>query len=35
MSNTLIRYALDVIRECADAWEKLMTGKSPKGEIST
>ncbi|KAE8161150.1 inorganic pyrophosphatase [Aspergillus tamarii] len=29
------KYALDVIRECADAWEKLMTGKSPKGEIST
>ncbi|PIG84757.1 inorganic diphosphatase [Aspergillus arachidicola] len=29
------KYALEVIRECADAWEKLMTGKSPKGEIST
>lgn len=28
------RYALDVIRECADAWEKLITGKSPRGDIS-
>ncbi|KAE8148660.1 inorganic pyrophosphatase [Aspergillus avenaceus] len=28
------KYALDVIRECADAWEKLIAGKSPRGEIS-
>ncbi|PYH68991.1 inorganic diphosphatase IPP1 [Aspergillus vadensis CBS 113365] len=28
------KYALDVIRECADAWEKLISGKSPRGEIS-
>ncbi|KAM0113747.1 Inorganic pyrophosphatase [Aspergillus fumigatus] len=28
------KYALDVIRECADAWEKLITGKSPRGDIS-
>ncbi|KAK3671221.1 Inorganic pyrophosphatase [Recurvomyces mirabilis] len=28
------KYAMDVIRECAEAWEKLITGKSPKGEIS-
>lgn len=31
---SLCRYALDVIRECADAWEKLITGKSPRGDIS-
>ncbi|KAB8229211.1 inorganic pyrophosphatase [Aspergillus alliaceus] len=28
------KYAFDVIRECADAWEKLMSGKSNRGEIS-
>ncbi|KAH8694045.1 inorganic pyrophosphatase [Talaromyces proteolyticus] len=28
------KYALDVVRECADAWEKLVTGASPKGDIS-
>ncbi|KAE8352098.1 inorganic pyrophosphatase [Aspergillus coremiiformis] len=28
------KYAFDVIRECADAWEKLISGKSPRGEIS-
>ncbi|EYE99246.1 inorganic diphosphatase IPP1 [Aspergillus ruber CBS 135680] len=28
------KYALDVVRECADAWEKLISGKSPKGDIS-
>ncbi|BDD63590.1 Inorganic pyrophosphatase [Monascus purpureus] len=28
------KYALDVIRECADAWEKLITGKTPRGEVS-
>ncbi|BCR91255.1 inorganic diphosphatase IPP1 [Aspergillus chevalieri] len=28
------KYALDVIRECADAWEKLVSGKTPKGDIS-
>ncbi|THC98014.1 hypothetical protein EYZ11_002516 [Aspergillus tanneri] len=28
------RYALDVVRECADAWEKLVSGKAPRGEIS-
>jgi inorganic pyrophosphatase len=30
----LNRYAMDIVRECAEAWEKLMTGKSKKGEIS-
>jgi inorganic pyrophosphatase len=25
---------MDIVRECAEAWEKLITGKSPKGEIS-
>ncbi|KAF5015808.1 hypothetical protein F66182_12724, partial [Fusarium sp. NRRL 66182] len=28
------KYAEEVIRECADAWEKLITGAAPKGEIS-
>ncbi|KAL2835109.1 inorganic pyrophosphatase [Aspergillus cavernicola] len=28
------KYAEEVIRECADAWEKLVSGKSPRGEIS-
>lgn len=28
------RYAQDVIRECADSWEKLITGKSQNGDIS-
>ena len=31
---TLDRYALDVVRECADAWDKLITGKSQNGDIS-
>ncbi|OQD80906.1 hypothetical protein PENANT_c031G00002 [Penicillium antarcticum] len=28
------KYAEDVIRECSDAWEKLISGKAPRGEIS-
>ncbi|KAK2734006.1 Inorganic pyrophosphatase [Onygenales sp. PD_40] len=28
------KYAMEVIHECADAWEKLVTGKSARGEIS-
>ncbi|KAI0404920.1 inorganic pyrophosphatase [Xylaria palmicola] len=28
-------YAMDVIRECAEAWEKLITGKTQPGGIST
>ncbi|KAI0815714.1 inorganic pyrophosphatase [Xylaria sp. FL0064] len=28
-------YAMDVIRECAEAWEKLITGKTKPGGIST
>ncbi|KAL2008861.1 hypothetical protein VTN00DRAFT_7055 [Thermoascus crustaceus] len=28
------KYATEVIRECADAWEKLVTGKTPRGEIN-
>ncbi|KAI9927759.1 hypothetical protein ASPWEDRAFT_112687 [Aspergillus wentii DTO 134E9] len=28
------KYALDVVRECAEAWKKLIEGKSPKGDIS-
>jgi inorganic pyrophosphatase len=34
LTSFFSRYALDVIRECADAWEKLITGKSPRGDIS-
>lgn len=29
------RYAMDVVRECAEAWEKLITGKTQPGGIST
>ncbi|RMZ66895.1 inorganic pyrophosphatase [Pyrenophora seminiperda CCB06] len=28
------KYAMDIVRECAEAWEKLVTGKTPKDEIS-
>ncbi|KAI9795815.1 MAG: Inorganic pyrophosphatase [Candelina submexicana] len=28
------RYATDIIRECAEAWERLITGKTQPGEIS-
>ncbi|KAH7087046.1 inorganic pyrophosphatase [Paraphoma chrysanthemicola] len=28
------KYAMDIVRECAEAWEKLATGKTPKDEIS-
>ncbi|KAK7757793.1 Inorganic pyrophosphatase [Diatrype stigma] len=28
-------YAMDVIRECAEAWEKLITGKTQPGTVST
>ncbi|KAK2801377.1 Inorganic pyrophosphatase [Emmonsiellopsis sp. PD_5] len=28
------KYAMEVIHECSDAWEKLVTGKSARGEIS-
>lgn len=29
------QYAMDVIRECAEAWDKLITGKTQPGDIST
>ena len=25
---------MDIVRECAEAWEKLITGKSPRGDIA-
>ncbi|KAH6610482.1 hypothetical protein Trco_000502 [Trichoderma cornu-damae] len=28
-------YAMDVIHECAEAWERLITGKTPAGSVST
>ncbi|EGE06390.1 inorganic pyrophosphatase [Trichophyton equinum CBS 127.97] len=28
------KYAMDVVHECAEAWEKLMSGQSPAGGIS-
>lgn len=28
------KYALEVIRECSDAWERLITGKQQPGDIS-
>lgn len=36
IANTdMDRYATDIVRECAEAWEKLITGKTAPGEIST
>ncbi|RFU32013.1 hypothetical protein B7463_g4326, partial [Scytalidium lignicola] len=29
------KYATDIVRECAEAWEKLITGKTTPGDIST
>ncbi|KAK3337279.1 putative inorganic pyrophosphatase [Cercophora scortea] len=29
------KYAMDVVRECSEAWEKLITGKTPADGIST
>ncbi|KAF2253487.1 pyrophosphatase-domain-containing protein [Trematosphaeria pertusa] len=29
------KYAMDIVRECAEAWERLITGKTPRGEVST
>ena len=28
-------YAMDVGRECAGAWDRLITGKTPSGGVST
>ncbi|KAK8233251.1 inorganic pyrophosphatase [Phyllosticta capitalensis] len=28
------KYAMDVIRECAEAWDRLIAGKTPKGDIA-
>ncbi|KAF2485362.1 inorganic pyrophosphatase [Neohortaea acidophila] len=28
------KYAMEIVRECAEAWEKLITGKTNRGEIS-
>jgi len=28
------KYAMDVIRECAESWEKLVTGKTQRGTAS-
>ncbi|TQS31561.1 hypothetical protein Golomagni_08150, partial [Golovinomyces magnicellulatus] len=28
-------YAMDVIRECGEAWDRLITGKTAPGEVST
>ena len=28
------KYDMDIVRECAEAWEKLVTGKTPMDEIS-
>lgn len=34
-TNILRSYAMDVIRECGEAWERLITGKTQPGGIST
>ena len=28
------KYAMEVIRECSDAWERLITGKTQRGDLS-
>jgi len=28
------KYAMEIVRECADSWEKLISGKSQRGDIS-
>jgi inorganic pyrophosphatase len=28
------KYAMDIVRECAEAWEKLVTGKTAKDDLS-
>jgi inorganic pyrophosphatase len=28
------KYAMDIVRECAEAWERLITGKTPRGEVA-
>jgi len=28
------KYAMDIVRECAEAWERLITGKTNKGDLS-
>ncbi|KAF2682780.1 pyrophosphatase-domain-containing protein [Lentithecium fluviatile CBS 122367] len=28
------KYAMDIVRECAEAWERLITGKTPRGDIA-
>jgi len=28
------KYAMDIVRECAEAWEKLISGKTPKEDLS-
>lgn len=32
---TIHSYAMDVIRECAEAWDRLITGKTAPGSVST
>lgn len=34
-ADVMSSYAFDVIRECAEAWEKLITGKTQPGSVST
>ena len=30
----MYRYAMDIVRECAEAWERLVTHKANRGDIS-
>lgn len=32
---TFFSYAMDVVRECSEAWERLITGKVAPGGVST
>ena len=34
-ADSIASYAMDVIRECAEAWERLITGKTQPGSVST
>ncbi|KAI9749587.1 MAG: Inorganic pyrophosphatase [Lichina confinis] len=29
------KYAMDIVRECAESWDKLVTGKTPSGDVKT
>lgn len=34
LKRSFPRYATDIVRECAEAWERLIIGKTQRGDIS-